>query len=314
MDLSPPRGRSRTVRVLAVALPALALAPAAVAGGDFVDLAVTPAGVFVVGPFGIRDLSPTTGRAIWAPRPRSARYPQSVVVSDGALWVASVANGFVDGTLTRTDLRSHRARVVLRVSEGSVLYVAAGGGGVYALLGDHRGNSVVRFTPVGRRSGSWRVPGGGRLAADSSGCWVSARDRLVHIDRSGRLSSIDGIGLGDLSAAEGSVWIAQERSIVRVDEHSGAATRLTVAPLHLGGFQHDLTVGDGALWTLDALRRSIQRRAIATGRVERSARLPDIPDAVVARPNGIWVGIGATHQVLRLNPRTLRTELAVTVS
>lgn len=301
------------MRALAVALAALTFAPAAVAGGDFVDLAVTHDGVWFAGAFGVRELSPTTGRTIWAPLPQSARYPQSVAVAGGAVWVASVANGFVDGTLTRTDLRNHRARVVIRVPAGSVLSVAAGAGGVYALLGEHRGDSVVRFTAAGRRSGSWRVAGGGRLAADESGCWVSATNRLVHIDPRGRRNVIEGIAFGDVATGEGSVWVARGRSIVRVDERSGTMTTLTTGPLHPGGFQHDLAVGDGALWILDALRPSIQRRDLHTGRLLRSTPLPGIPDAVVARPSGIWVGIAVTHQVLRLDPRTLRTRLAVTV-
>lgn len=300
------------MRLLIAACMFFALSPAALAGGDFVALAVTPGGVWFAGSFGVRELSPTTGRTIWVPEPQSARYPQSIAVAGGAVWVASVANGFVHGTLTRTDLRAHRSRVVLRVPDGSVLYVAAGGGSVYALVGDRRGASVARFDPDGKRSGSWRVRDGGRMAADASGCWVSGSRRLVHIDPRGRLTSIAGLAFGDVATGGGSVWLARETSVVRIDERTGATTTLKTGALHLGGFQHDLAVGDGALWTLDALEPSLQRRDLRTGRIARSVGLGGIPDAVVVTPHAVWVALAVSRRVLRLDPRTLRTELTAT--
>jgi hypothetical protein len=300
------------MRLAAAALAALALASAARAGGDFVDLAVAHDTAWFVGSFGVRGLD-AGGRTIFAPEPVGASYPQSVAVAGGAVWVASVENGFVGGTLTRIDLRTRRSRVVLRVPGGSVLYVAPGAGGIYALLGVREGANLVRLTPAGRRSAAWRIPDAGRMAADASGCWLSGTRRLVHVDRRGRLHAIPGIGFGDVATGAGSAWIATLDTVVRVDERTGAVHTLRTGALHLGGFQHDLAFGDGALWTLDTQPASLQRRDAATGRVMRSVRLPGIPDAVVPTPTGVWVAVAVSHRVLRFDPRTLRRTLSVAV-
>jgi DNA-binding beta-propeller fold protein YncE len=301
------------MRLVAVAVAALALASAATAGGDFVDLASAGSTLWFVGAFGIREVDASSGRTLSAPEPHRAAYPTSVAVSGGAVWVASVANGFVDGELTRIDLRTRRDRVVVRVPDGSVQYAAAGAGGVYAFVGLRSGDRIVRFDTTGRRTGTWLVADGGRMAADASGCWVSATKRLVHIDPAGRLHAIPGVGFGDVATGERSVWVATLDTIVRVDERTGAKQILHTGPLRLGGFQHDLVVAGGSLWTLAALHPSLQRRDLRTGRVTGSVPLPGIPDAVVPTPDGIWVAVAPSHQILRFDPRSLRRTLATTI-
>jgi hypothetical protein len=300
-------------RLAVVLLAALLFAPCALAGGDFVDLTVAGGSAWFVGPFGIREVDAATGRTRYAPQPVEDSYPQSVALAGGAAWVATVANGFVDGKLVRIDRSTHRTRIVLRVPKGSVLYVAAGAGGVYALVGLRSGSRIVRLAPTGAVTRTWRIPDAGRMAADASGCWVSGTNRLVHIDPQGRLHSIPGIGFGDVATGGGSVWVSLLDSIVRVDERTGAVRTLRTGPLHLGGFQHDVAVGDGALWTLAAQPGSLQRRDLGTGRVVRSVRLPDIPDAVVPTPSGVWVAIAISHRLLRFDPRSLRRTLSVAV-
>ncbi|HVU78410.1 MAG TPA: hypothetical protein VHC67_12555 [Gaiellaceae bacterium] len=302
------------MRALALVVVALALVPAASAGGDFVDLAVSGDTAWFVGSFGIRSISagspPTTAL------PASAAAQLSVAVAGGAVWVASVANGFVDGRLTRLDPATGHGRVVLHVPQGSVLAVAGGGGGsVYALVGRASGNLVVQLTAGGRVARRWQVVDAGRLAADASGCWVSTDHRLLHIRPDGTVVTVlEAAQLGDVATGQGAVWLPQTDAITRVDERTGVIRTVRAPDLHLGGFQHDVAVGAAALWTLDAARPALQRRSRATGRIARTVRLPGIPDAVVATPGAVWVGIAVTHQVLRFDPATLRRTLAVTVS
>ena len=156
--------------VLATALVSV---PGARAGGDFVDLAADGGRVWFVGPPGVRALDARSGRTLSAPMLRGAAYPLSVTVAGGAAWVASVENGYVWGTLSRIDARTRKVRVVWRRENSSVQYVAAGAGGVWALIGSRRGARIALFAPGGRLVRVWRIAAAGRMAADHRGCWVS---------------------------------------------------------------------------------------------------------------------------------------------
>lgn len=297
------------MRLATIALLVLTLAPAARAGGDFVDLAPGAGAVWFVGEFGALELDASSGRTLAAPRPVPAAYPLSVAVSGGAAWIASVENGFVDGRVTRFDLRTHR--VSSQSLGGPVEYLAAGMTGVYAFVGP---DTVALLEPSGRVARRWTVPGAGRMAADESGCWISANHRLVHIDTAGRVHIVLRGALGDVATGGGAVWLPRATSILRVDEATGRVTTLRTGRLRLGGFQHDVAYGDGALWTLETLTPALQRRDPRTGRLLGTVALPAIPDAVAPAPSGVWVGIAGAHsEALRFDPNTLRRTLAVRV-
>src|SRR5713101_7825762 len=136
--------RRRSCRAALLLLVAVLLAPAAArAGGDFVDLAVGSSRVWFVGGAGVRELDARTGRTISTPRLVGVPYPLSVTLAGGAAWVASVENGYVWGTLSRIDLRTRRPRVIWRKYKSSVQYVAAGSGGIWALIGSAAGNKIA---------------------------------------------------------------------------------------------------------------------------------------------------------------------------
>jgi hypothetical protein len=302
---------------IVVLAAALAFTPAAGAGGSFADLAVHGNRVWFVGEVGVRELDARTGRTIAAPQLTGAAYPLSVGVAGGAAWIASVANGYVDGTLTRIDLRTHRTRVVWQRAGDSAQYVAAGAGDIYLLIGRRGPYEIARFTLQGRLKRVWNVRDGGRMAADAAGCWISANAGLLHIDPQGRERLALRASFADLATGDGSVWLAQERSIVRFDERSGRTHTLRTGPLRLGGFQHDIAVGDGALWTLRVATDSgvswLERRDLGTGRLTGRARVPPVADAIAVTATAVWVATGAGDQVTRFDPRTLRRTLEVTL-
>ena len=306
---------------------ALLLAPAARAGGDFVDLAADSGHLWLVGEPGVIELDAATGRIVWRPQPASARYPLSVAVAGGAVWVASVANGYVDGKLTRIDLRTHRTRVVLHAPEGSVQYVAAGAGGVWALIGAAHGSRIARLGLGGRLLRVWPILAAGRMAADASGCWVLTGSWLVHIEPSGRMRRVVRVPLGDVATGDGAVWVARSTSVLRVDERTGAVRTIVTGRLVPGGFQHDLAAGRGALWVLQQERgggrgASLLRFDTRTGRRTAVVPLSGIADALVVRPSGVYVatvvappGRAATgYDVFRIDPRTLRRALVARVA
>jgi hypothetical protein len=303
----------------------LLLAPAATAGGDFVDLAVGSTRVWFVGEPGVREFDARTGRTLASPRLVGAPYPLSVALAGGAAWVASVENGYVWGTLTRIDIHTGRTRVLWRKPDSAVQYVAAGAGGVWALIGSAGTTRIARFSLSGRLSHSWTIPGAGRMAADASGCWISADRWLLHIDAGGRVHHVLRGQLGDVSTGSGAVWLPQAASVVRVDERSGPIRTLHTGRLRLGGFQHDLAAGDGALSALNDTGRShttLERLNLQSGARTGRVRVPGIADALVVKPNALWVATviappnrpASGYDIIRLDRQTLQRTLLVHVA
>lgn len=294
------------------------------AGGQMVDLAVGADRVWLVGDPGVQVLSASTGRIVASPTLPAAAYPLSVALAGGAAWVGSVANGFVDGTLTRIDARTGKERILWRKQQSSVQYVAAGAGSVWALIGfsgaDRRTTAmkIARFSTRGRLLHVWRVPlGAGRMAADSSGCWISSNGALLHIDPSGHLHRTLPAPFGDIATGAGAVWLAARTSVMRIDERTGRTRSIPTGTLRLGGFQHDVAASGDALYLLQhtytgpSVSRLV-RIDLRAGIVTRSAPIAGIADAVVVAPHAIWVAT-ATSVISRYDPRTLRRTLTVNV-
>ena len=300
------------------------VAPVARAGGDFVDLAAAHGRLWFVGPVGVRGLNQSTGQVVAQPSLVRAPYPLSVTVAGGAAWVASVENGYVWGTLSRIDERSGKVRVVWRKQGSSVQFVAAGAGSVWALIGSKAGTRVARFSATGRLVAVWRIAAAARIAADDRGCWIAAGRWLLQISASGHLRHVLRGPFGGVATGGGAVWLPRAASVVRLDERTGAVRTLATGALALGGYQHDLAAGDGALWALNhggRTRSSLLRIDPRTGRSTGLVSLRGSADALVVRPGAIWVATvtgpagkpASGYEVLRIDPRTLRRGLLIAV-
>lgn len=289
-----------------------------------VDLAVGGDRVWLVGDPGIQALSASTGHTVAAPTLPDAAYPLTVALAGGAAWVGSVANGFVDGTLTRIDTRTGKQRIIWHKQQSSVQYVAAGAGSLWAMIGfssaDRRTTAmkIARFNPAGRLLHVWKVPlAAGRMAADSSGCWISSNGALLHIDPSGHLHRALQAPFGDIATGDGAVWLAERTSVVRIDERTGQTRTIPTGTLRLGGFQHDLAASSDALYFLQhtytgpSVSRLV-RIDLRTGARAHSAAIDGIADAVVIAPHAVWVAT-STSTVSRYDPRTLRRTLTFSV-
>jgi hypothetical protein len=313
-------GRRTAWIALAAAAIGISLlaATTARAGGQFVDLAVGGNQVWLVGESGIHELDATTGRIRVMPTLPGAAYPLSVTLADGAAWVGSVENGYVWGTLSRIDARTGKVHVLWRRYQSSVQYVAAGAGGVWALIGIKRAMDAARFSPNGRLLQVWKLPrDAGRMAADNSGCWISSNRTLLHIDPSGRLHRALQAPFGDVATGAGAVWVAGSTKVIRVDERTGQTRSIPTGTLRLGGFQHDLAATSDALYLLQHTYTGpsssrLVKIDLRTGAITRSALIAGIADAVVVTPRAIWVAT-ATSTIARYEPRTLRRTLTVSV-
>lgn len=325
MDIGSLRSQTGRAALLLVALTFFFAVPVARAGGDFVDLAVDGHRVWFVGPSGVRSLDPRSGRTRSMPRLVGAPYPLSVTVTGGAAWVASVENGYVWGTLSRIDKSTGSVRVVWRRQGSPAQYVAAGAGSVWALIGSEGRTRIARFTTAGRLLRVWRIADAGRMAADSSGCWVSTDRWLLRIDPAGRVRRIVRARLGDVATGAGAVWLPRARSVLRIDERTGRVRTLRTGRLGLGGFQHDLAAGDNALWIVRSTSRTRSRLVrfdLRTGRSTGSASLQGLADALVVKPHAVWVATvlampgrpASGYAVARINPRTLGRTLLVHIT
>jgi hypothetical protein len=321
-------GRKRLAPCALVLGVLLAATSPAVAGGDFVDIAVGSGRVWFVGEGTVRSYDASTGRQVLLPRLVGAAYPLSVGLTPGATWVASVENGYVWGTLSRIDQRTGRARVVWRRQDSSVQEVAPGAGNVWALIGSARGARmrIARFALDGRLRRTYTVADAGRLAADGAGCWVSTSRGLLRIDREGTVQRavrgvFDGVATGG-----GGVWLPRRTSLLRLDERTGRIRTLVTGRLRLGGFQHEIAFAGGAVWVLEhpntqPTRSRLVRMDSRTGATTGSVTLPGIADAVVVRPGAVWVasaaspagGLASGESIVRIDPRTLRGTLTIRV-
>lgn len=313
------------LRTLAAAgVIGVAVAAPARAGGQAVDLAVGGGRLWLVGDLGVQVLSASSGHPIASPTLAGAAYPLSVALAGGAAWVGSVEGGFVDGTLSRIDLRTRNVRILWRSRQSSVQYVATGAGTVWALIGFNSTDGrrvamkVARFSTGGRLMRTWTVPvSSGRVAADSSGCWISSNKELLHIDPSGRLHPVLQAPFGDVATGGGAVWLAERNKVLRIDERTGQARAIATGTLRLGGFQHDLAATTEALYLLQhsytqpETSRLLQVN-LHSGGVERSAAIAGIADAVVVAPHAVWVAT-STSTIVRYDPQTLRRTLTVNV-
>lgn len=320
LSSTPPTGRrdrrARRAALLFLAGVVLLAAPAARAGGEFVDIAVGGGRVWFVGAPGVRSLDARTGRTLTMPQLVGAAYPLSVTLAGGAAWVASVEGGYVWGTLSRIDERTGTVRVVWREYASSVQYVAAGADSVWALIGSRRGARIARFSLSGHLLRIWRIPDAGRMAANRSGCWVSTSRWLLRIDPGGRVDRVVRASLGDVATGDGAVWLPQPSSILRIDERTGRVRRIVTGRLGLGGFQHDLAVGGNALWALRSTSRTrstLMRFDPRTGRMTGRTSVPGIANAVVFDSGVLWIAAVNDYALIRIDPRTLRRTLLLKV-
>jgi hypothetical protein len=315
--------------VLAGALVLAALlvpASTAFAGGEFVDLAVGGGRVWLVGESGVHSFDAASGDARSATVLPGAGAALSVAVGGGATWVASVANGYTSGSISRIDRRTGAVRVVWRSGTQAAQYVAIGAGSVWALLGTGSGTRIARFAPGGRLLRVWAIADAGRMAADSAGCWVSALSSLVRIDPVGVVHRVVRAPNGDVATGGGAAWLPRTTSVLHVDESSGRVRTLATGRLALSGLQHDLAAGDGPLWALSrpitepgasTLLRLDPRTGHTTGRVS----FPGAAQAVVVTSRAVWVasiqaeegGASDDATITRLDPRTLRRTLVLHV-
>ena len=277
------------------------------------NLAAGPRAVWVSGPIGVVRLDARTGyvgRQYILP----ALYPLGIAVGEGAVWAASVENGYTSGTVTRIDLRTGAARTIFHREHWPAEAVTASHSDVWVVFGGSRIPRLGRFDRRGGLLGVTRLDTGANwLASDPGGAWVCCHSRrLLRIDRSGNAASSFRVPFTNpIWIAGGSLWQAGRSVLYRLDARTGqvlAALTVSAVTSVAARAGSAYALGDGTLARID----------LATNHVAARRKLAGITDAVSAGPDGVWVtsvplSASPPESVFRLNPRTLATELTVSL-
>ena len=298
--------------VLPAALAAaLAAAPAAIAGGDWLPVAATAGRVWVADEGRVLELDAASGRILHS---APARYPfaTELALGAGSAWVASVVNGYTAGAVTRVPFGTSRRTNVLVLPGRAVYWVVSDGTAAWALTGPHAHQRLARIDASTGRVGFTPVPSTlAFLGADPTGAVpglfaLTSRHVLLRYDAAGHPTRLARV----LSAAAppvvglGCVWLPGRSTLVRLDPHTDRVEgRLRVG----GAVSLTAVVGADAIWLLElrgdrlSLLRVDPRRMRVTGR----AALPGIAGERLAWGDGFLWLTDSAHRLWRIDPRTL---------
>jgi len=226
-----------------------------------------------------------------------ARGPSALAVTDGVVWVTSEA-----GTVTRIDPDDGTTQVVGGVGIPTAL--AATDGSMWVAQGFGGRISRVDADSVEVRGSADLY--GRRLAADGEALWITddVADRVIRLSSTtlaedGVLTLEVGSGPRAIAAADGSIWVANERTqtVIQID----AATAMAIGqPIGVGSPPTDIAVGAGSIWVTSMDADRLYRIDPAQGRVAATIDTCDGPDAVVASEDGVWVACRIARVVRRL--------------
>lgn len=227
-----------------------------------------------------------------------SRGPSAIASADGALWVASEA-----GTITRVDVDDLTTQVAGGV--GIPTSLVAANGAVW--VGEAYGGTISSIdaeTVQVRNSVNLHSR---RLAAGASAVWLTddVADRVVRLstttlEEDGVVALEVGAGPRSISAANGSVWVANERAGTVIEIDAATAT-LIGDPIGLGSPPTGIAVWGGSVWITSSDADRLYRIDQDQGRVAATVETCDGPDAVVASDAGVWVACRNGRVVQRLD-------------
>jgi YVTN family beta-propeller protein len=230
------------------------------------------------------------------------RQPTTVVIGQGAVWVANK----LDNSLSRIDPQTNRVVATIAASDG-VADLAVGRDGVWT-GGDRRGvarvvridsrtNRVVATVPITHQ------PSG--LAVTDDAVWVTSfvGGTLWRIDpQSNTVTATVPIGGRPVQVAadDRAVWVAcpQDNLVVRIDPQ----TNQEVASLRVAQPQ-DVALGFGAVWVSSERSGTVLRIDPQTNS-PTPIRVAGKPNAIAVGADAVWVKDSDRRTVQRIDPQT----------
>jgi class 3 adenylate cyclase/DNA-binding beta-propeller fold protein YncE len=136
-----------------------------------------------------------------------------------------------------------------------------------------------------------------------------------------RLTRHPASGQAGLAVGEGAIWTGQIDSdrlgyLVRIDPHTSTVepTRVLVSrPSDVPETEHDLAIGEGAVWLTSAVSQQIRRIDPGRRSIEGVQDLPSETSAVAAGAGAVWVALH-NGTVYKLDPETLDIQDVIRVS
>jgi hypothetical protein len=298
------------VAITATVLVAVTLPASARAGGVPVQLAATGHLLWAVSDSGLSAFDTRTQKRVVVRPTTPYPYAMRLAASSGSVWVASIANGYISGAVSRIDARTQRAKTMLRLAHQPVWDLCAGGGLVWALYGPGSNTRLARFGPAAHPHFIALHTRTNWCAADKSGVWITTADgRLLHVDpRADAVATVAHIAAAvTLAAGGGSVWVGAGTRVVRYDESSHR-----VQSIATGSTVDTLAIGAARIWVLTTNRRgqsTLLRLNPITGRIQARQRLAGSPTDVHESDAHVWLGgldARRTPTLWTIEPDTLK--------
>ncbi|HVS84186.1 MAG TPA: hypothetical protein VHD91_00980 [Gaiellaceae bacterium] len=292
-------------RLVAVASVALAAVPAAHAGGTQAGVVAARGRVWALAGGSAVELDRTSGRIVRSVR---GRYPFATALAfgGGSVWLSSVENGFVSGSVTRIP-PSGRITSPLVLPGRPVFALASDGSSAWALVGPWRDPRLARIDGVRVRTFSshgvgFLTSGAGAVYGLTS--WGTVI-RIAHDGRAHVLARLRGAD-GPPVAGAGSLWVPRGSTLVRLDPRDGR----TLGILRLGGSASSLVFSGDTAWAAvlhhDAFR--LERLDPRTMRVTAARTIPNRAPQLSYGNGALWLADGDLR-VWRVDPRTLARRL-----
>lgn len=306
--------------VITCYLAAGASGSSAVPGGPPVTLAFNDGVVWATLGAGAVAVDARSGRVLRQVRTHY-RYPTNIGASGGAVWVASVTNGYVNGALDRlhnTTAGGERSFVFPR---HPVMAIAAGMRFVWALLGPWKSVQLIRIDNASGKSIKAAQPTRVvQIVADARGNQV----RAFGVSDSGEVVAFRGAArttetpvaklptdVSALTVGADGVWLASRHTLYRVPLVPGKVKQFPVIGLPL-----QLVEGAGYLWLLSSLKPGtgtdieLSQISVKSMRVIARRHIAGVPGGMTFGAGFVWVALDNTTRpaLLRIHPETLRAD------
>jgi YVTN family beta-propeller protein len=231
------------------------------------------------------------------------RQPTTVVIGQGAVWVANR----LDNSVSRIDPKTNRVVATIPVPDG-VADLAVGGDAVWA-GGDRRGVArVIRIDPRSNRAVA-TVPVGAQpsgLAVTDDAVWVTSLfdGTITRIDPQTNqvTATVDTGGRPfNIVADDRAVWVAYplDNLVRRIDPR----TNRVVATLRVAQPQ-DLALGYGSVWVPSERSGLVVLIDPQTNTATSSIRVAGKPSTIVVGAGAVWVKQSDPRSVQRIDPQT----------
>jgi hypothetical protein len=289
----------------------------AAAGGPQVSLVATAGRVWVTTGFDVAEVDASSGRVVRRLR-TGFSFPISIGVSDGAVWVSSVDNGFTAGAIDRIPFDSARVTHPLSLPRRPVLALAVGSSTTWALVGPWQSLRLAAIDHATQRTSTEPVRDIGWLAADDTGLTdglyaVTLKRGLLErigrpawVARTARIATPPAVGLG-------SVWVTTAHKVWRVDPVNGR----TLGSAQFHGFPIQLVADGGYVWLLTLTGPGVPAYVLSkldphSMRVLGRRSLGRAVGSIAYGNGSMWIARSSPIGVLWLDPRTLTMRVVAT--